>query len=553
MYDLNYSAEPQGGKFQSKTIYSDVAATHVSHFGMGGYMEVPNIEDLYSIPCYSGSDYINSDGISTGRRKYGMIVYVISQGKYYQLRPRFKGTKEVIPWDVFMSLPGPFRRVLIDPSIGFSQVQDGDISASESFYFTWSDLEGLFSPEIYANLSKYGWSVTSDFDGDGFEETALMPGLVVGQGGWFSPDLEPGAEGNFLVAPSDGTLPKKSDPWTEVFVKGNFNNTTDLQNYVDSNPAAYAGQICSVIDGNKLYLIASDMSLVEFTGGGESGAGGGAGGDDLLNNDLKVLGVSIGSYNDGFTIPKDTSLETIIKNMLQKTIAPVYAQPVFSIGTSNTLAYEVGTSIAPTITAFWDPKNAGPLIAYNLYKNSSPVLGPSSNTPLDAFISSPFTLDSNTVYSGTVTWSDGSILNDNMSNPDPAGRILNNSSNPKASNSITFVPKRALFYTADTGTSAPTNSSQIRALTPRIDIGNGSTFTMPIGTNVKRIVIAYLKSYGEIASVVDSDIKYDIRNAFVLSELQVEGANGYTSEAYYVYTSILGKNYSTAVTYTVTI
>jgi hypothetical protein len=558
MYDFNYLAAPQGGRFQPKTVYSDVAATHVSHFGMGGYMEVPNIEDLYSIPCYSGSNYINSDGISTGRRKYGMIVYVISQGKYYQLRPRFKGTKEVIPWDLFMALPGPFRRVLIDPSIEFSQVQEGDASESESFYFTWSSLEADFSPEIYANLSKYGWSVTGDFDQDGVEETMLLPGLVVGQGGWFDPTLEPGAEGNYLVAPSDGTLPSLSDPWIEIFVKGNFNTLTNLEDYISSDGSAYAGQICSVIETGKVYLVINGtgeavgaLDLLEI------GSGGAGGGDDLLNDDLQVKGVSIGSYEDGELIEKDTPLETIIRNILQKRIPPTYTQPDFSIETTTTLSHEIGSSISPTITASWTQNNAGPLIAYNLYKNSSLVLGPSSSVPLTHFTDSSFVLSSNVSYNGSVTWQDGDILDNNMSEPDPGicpnCRVISNSSNPKTSNTITFVPKRAAFYTADAGTSIPT-ASQIRNFTKNLNIVDGSTFTINISTTVKRIVIAYLKSYGLMSSVIDSGTGYNIVSSFGAPvEVSIEGANGYEGALYYVYTSILGSNYKQAVVYTVTI
>ena len=96
-YTLYYLSAPQGARRQNSTFYStDGSATHASHFGMGGYMEVPNIAALYSIPSHVSVD-LNSDGISSGRRKYGMIVYVIEENKYYQLLPRFKDTKKITP------------------------------------------------------------------------------------------------------------------------------------------------------------------------------------------------------------------------------------------------------------------------------------------------------------------------------------------------------------------------------------------------------------------------------------------------------------------------
>jgi hypothetical protein len=473
--------------------------SHYSHWGIGGYTELPSIEYRNAIPS---ADSISEDLFSSGRRKFGMVVYVISENKYYQLIPR--EANETDP-----TKPGT------------------PVSLKKWLFYRGAKKTILLNPE------KQG---LDDFD----------DGTVVDELGEFG---SPGA----VDAATYDVISGSGDPnhcWTEVFVKDNFSTVGDLQDYVDNNTAAYAGQICSVIDTNKIYLIASDMSLVEFTGGGGSGAGG----DDLLNNDLTVLGVSIGSYSDGQTIAKDTSLETIIKNMLQKRIPPTYVQPVFSISTNITSTYEIGTSISPTIMGNWTQNNAGSLVAYNIYKNSSLVFGPSSSIPLTHFTDSSFVISSNVVYNATAEWSDGDILDDNMSDPYPAGRILNNASNPKVSNVITFTPKRAVFYTADTATSAPTESSQIRLLTSRIDIGNGSTFTMAIGTNVKRIVIAYLKSYGLITSVIDSGTGYNIKGSFgAPAEFSVLGANGYAGEIYYVYTCILGNSYSSPVTYTVTI
>jgi len=58
--------------------------THYSHLGIGGFVELPTLQDMYDIPWTS----LNSNGFSTGRRKLGMIVYVIENNKYYQLLPR---------------------------------------------------------------------------------------------------------------------------------------------------------------------------------------------------------------------------------------------------------------------------------------------------------------------------------------------------------------------------------------------------------------------------------------------------------------------------------
>lgn len=506
--------------------------THFSHAGVGGYVEVPTLKDMYDIPSISENlnNTIDANGLTSGKRKLGMIVHVLENDKYYQLKPRYKDTEKIISWPVLSGIPDLFRGFLMNPS-RISYLDDSTLSIA------WSGIEALtgnhnITVDDINSLKKYGY--LPDPAGDPF---GLVDGILIGTGDASIPL-------NYI-----GGIPQDSQAWTEVFVKGNFANIDDLNLYATGNAAAYAGQICSTLDTNSVYVLDSGLSPLAIGGGG---------GDDLLNDDLKVLGVSIGSYSDGQTITKDTSLETIIKNMLQKRIPPTYVQPAFSISTDITSSYEIGTSISPKIMGSWTQNNAGPLKEYIIYKDSSLVFGPSSALPLTHFTDSSFVLSSVTSYSATAEWFDGVVLDDNMSDSNlgvcPNCRVVNNASSPKVSNIITFTPKRAVFYTADTATSAPTTSSQIRAFTSRIDLAGGSTFTMSISTTVKRIVVAYLASYGPITSVIDSKSKYDVQGAFGQPvSMSVLGANGYAGETYYVYTCILGSSYSSPVTYTVTI
>lgn len=476
--------------------------SHYSHWGIGGYMELPSIEYRNAIPSING---ISEDLFSSGRRKVGMIVYVISENKYYQLIPR-----EINEIDITKpGEPVPLKKWL--------------------FY-------RAAKKTILLNPEKQDLDDTED-------------GTVVDTLGEFGPV-------GGVDSATYGVISGSNDPnhcWTEVFVKGNFNTLDDLENYISNNTSAYAGQICSVLENKKVYLVVDEMGVLDLLEIGSNTSGG----DDLLNDDLQVKGVSIGSYEDGELIEKDTPLETIIRNILQKRIPPTYTRPAFSIETTTTLSHEIGSSISPTITASWSQNNGGSLIAYNLYKDSSLVLGPSSSVPLTHFTDSSFVLSSSVSYNGSVTWLDGNILDNNMSEPDPGicpnCRVISNSGNPEISNTITFVPKRAAFYTADAGTSIPT-ASQIRGFTKNLSIVNGSTFTMNISITVKRIVIAYLKSYGLISSVIDSGTGYNIASSFGAPvEISIEGANGYAGALYYVYTSILGSNYKQPVVYTVTI
>ena len=68
--------------------------THFSHFGIGGFIEVPNLDFRNEIPV--GSE-INSDGYSSGRRKLGMLVHVYENNKTYQLSPKHSTTSGGVP------------------------------------------------------------------------------------------------------------------------------------------------------------------------------------------------------------------------------------------------------------------------------------------------------------------------------------------------------------------------------------------------------------------------------------------------------------------------
>jgi hypothetical protein len=66
---------------------SNVNALHglyFSHEGVGGYVELPSIIYRNDIPI---GEEMNSDGMSSGRRKLGMIVYAAEEDRYYQLAP----------------------------------------------------------------------------------------------------------------------------------------------------------------------------------------------------------------------------------------------------------------------------------------------------------------------------------------------------------------------------------------------------------------------------------------------------------------------------------
>nr|CAI9752361.1 hypothetical protein CVNMHQAP_CVNMHQAP_CDS_0184 [uncultured phage] len=107
------------------------------------------------------------------------------------------------------------------------------------------------------------------------------------------------------------------------------------------------------------------------------------GSDEVFTVELGTDG-TLGGFKTGDTIAKDTSLETVVKKLLMKQVAPNYTQP--SVGINNNGgtaagAYEVGTSITPKLRATFTQNDAGALTSYQFKKNGTNVGDASTSAP----------------------------------------------------------------------------------------------------------------------------------------------------------------------------
>jgi hypothetical protein len=106
---LNSGGPIIGGAISTANEQS-VFGTHISHLGIGGLVELPTIEYRNTIPVDAT---MNNDGLSCGRRKLGMVVYVIDEKKYYQLRPKISDTE--VTYTQWTGYTGAEKIVLLDP------------------------------------------------------------------------------------------------------------------------------------------------------------------------------------------------------------------------------------------------------------------------------------------------------------------------------------------------------------------------------------------------------------------------------------------------------
>lgn len=113
--------------------------THYSYLGIGGYVEVPNIEYRNSIPTDSN---MNDKGYSTGRRRYGMSVYVINEDKLYRLFPYSGGS--VVSLETFTGTSELNQVTMLSDNDGWVEVPDLSVLITGGTYFS-----GNSSIELY--------------------------------------------------------------------------------------------------------------------------------------------------------------------------------------------------------------------------------------------------------------------------------------------------------------------------------------------------------------------------------------------------------------------
>lgn len=376
-------------------------------------------------------------------------------------------------------------------------------------------------------------------------------------------------------------LPSFVDDILEFDSQSVFPNPTDT----DPSKRPQAGVIYVDKSTNKIYRWPSNpgaSAYVEVS----SAVGGG-----ILSADLVVTDVDQGSYTgtgpvaNRSTIPAGTSLEEVVRKMLQKEIAPTYTKPALSLSAKASSApnavatpttQEIGSSITTTLISLFTKNDGGGLTDYTLTKkvgtNAETQLSTATNgtpkQPTD--FEHTFTLTESTVFTASANYDAGVQKPNNMGvlqgTPIPASTAAGQS---PASASVSFSPARYSFWSVDTGNSSvmsaagPTGvSDAIRALPQKGFLQNGSTFTLNIVGGTSRITIAYPASFGDITKIAYVQASNDDQtSSFLKTTAQVEGANGHAAETYNVYTwpkefkgiTFPGSPSATSATFNVTI
>ena len=230
------------------------------------------------------------------------------------------------------------------------------------------------------------------------------------------------------------------------------------------------------------------------------------------------------------------NLKQVFDTIFVKEKNPTTTQPSVSVALTNAKAYEVGTTFTPSYTA---TLNAGSYTygpATGITAKSWSVTDTDSHsatTNSGSFDS--FTVGDSTNYSvsATATYDAGAVPVTNTGNAYAAGQIAAGS---KSGTSSAVTGYREVFYGTVTSKGEIT-SDIIRGLTKlgaKHSNGRAIDILCPVGA--MRVILAFPASCRDLQSIKDRNgLNAEAITSFATTQIDVEGANGYTAAAYKVY------------------
>ena len=225
------------------------------------------------------------------------------------------------------------------------------------------------------------------------------------------------------------------------------------------------------------------------------------------------------------------SVEEVFKTLMAESKDPTITQPSATLSSNNIGANEVGTNIAINYNISTNPGSYsyGPETGVTFSEYKATFNGETLTGVSGTFTDVQVTDTMNLSISGSVKYSDGVIPKTNLDKPYEDGQIKAGTKSLSSNKALTGYRNWFYGYKAGGATidAANLTSANIRALTPR----NGS-FPETISTNkMQQMFFAIPKGRKTDVSVANN-VNGAPCTVTKVTDIMVEGANGYTAIAY---------------------
>lgn len=259
---------------------------------------------------------------------------------------------------------------------------------------------------------------------------------------------------------------------------------------------------------------------------------GGGGGDAVLSDDLTTA-ISVGGIDSGVTYEAGTPLETLLRDLLEPTLFPMFTNPSASLTATGAKLLEKGATLATTFTIAFNRGTINPQYTAESSYRSGEATGYSLNggTAQAGNTFSVTVTEAQKTYQGNVAYAQGVQPKDSKGkdyqSPLPAGSVNTNTINYE------FVD--ALW--ANTG-----NIATVAKLALVSKSAKQKDFAFPAQTVVNPEIFDVPASWNVTAVQVKNDLSgayEDAISQFTVTDVTHDDASG-TSVAYKRYTFNLG-------------
>lgn len=262
-----------------------------------------------------------------------------------------------------------------------------------------------------------------------------------------------------------------------------------------------------------------------------------------LDEPITVTGVTVGNLTNGMVLSDGMTALDILKQMLIKIIPATYTKPTITIK-SSIASVETGTSISPTLTVTFVQNDAGSVTEVSI-KEGNTLLSDTFTFTIPSFV-----IDKDKTYTGTVSYGDGHIKNDNVGNPSPEGQIKAGT----ISANTTIKAYRPYFgYSLDNG-DTPTSDSIRKQAIQGLNLSNGGTIKVITEPTSRLVCFAYPATLRDCTKIRYEDLNDDgNKSAFTSILLNVADASGNNEISYRVYYYISPIPFGLQATFTLTV
>lgn len=273
-------------------------------------------------------------------------------------------------------------------------------------------------------------------------------------------------------------------------------------------------------------------------------------------NPIVVNGVTGLGIGNGETIPAGTSVDDIVKMLVQKAVPATYTKPTVSLANNSGQAsgnVEAGTSITPKLKATFTKNDAGDLTAIAI-KNGSSEVATGTESPLTYAGEAIVIGDETITFTATATYGDAPVKNNNLGQESKENWFAGDT---VTSASYSIAGKRNLFYGTGVGAVPTVNSDLVRGLTnKKLAPTQGHSFNVNVAVGQQHIVIAYpadLRDVNNITYVEANDS--GMASNFTKHTIDVADARGGENglKSYKVYTYEMAIPAAAGMTFKVTI